>query len=231
MVKRTRRFRSGAVLVAAAVVLAGMAVLPGQPDPAAAVSPPPRMTAAQLTDMFGSYGDAGGHWTGGDSSVSVVLPDGRVAWLFADTFLGTVNPDGSRPDDSPMVNNTLVVQDGTSLVDTRHGGTAEAPEALVTPERDGEFLWAADGLVESGELRVLYHHYTRFGSGSLDVEQVATSVATFALPELTLESVTELPLGTAVSWGSALFADGQYTYVYGASSGLDGMKLDRKSVV
>ena len=33
----------------------------------------------------------------------VPLPDGRVAWLYSDTFLGTVNPDHSRPAHTPLV--------------------------------------------------------------------------------------------------------------------------------
>ena len=40
---------------------------------------------------------AGPGWTGGDGTYSVGLPDGRTAWSFGDTFLGTIAPDGSRP--------------------------------------------------------------------------------------------------------------------------------------
>src|SRR5215213_4286798 len=34
--------------------------------------------------------------TGADGAYSVPLPDGRVAWLFSDTFVGALNDDGSR---------------------------------------------------------------------------------------------------------------------------------------
>jgi subtilisin family serine protease len=206
---------------AVAGVLAGLAA---GPVPASA-TPPEGLTAEQLNGMFREYGDQGVGWTGGDSTVSIPLPDGRVAWLFADTFLGAVNPDGSRPANTPMVNNTLVVQEGTQLVETRFEGTAGFPQALVTPEQPGEFFWVADGLVESGQLRVLYNRYTRFGTGSLDVEPTGTSLATFSLPDLALVSVTDLPVGTAISWGAALLADGPYTYVYGTSAGLGGLKF------
>src|SRR4051794_32017888 len=72
-------------------------------DPASAALPTGGMTAAAVASMFNTYGDAGNHWTGADSTVSVPLPDGRNAWLFSDTFLGTVNADGSRPRTTPMV--------------------------------------------------------------------------------------------------------------------------------
>ncbi|WP_231605698.1 fibronectin type III domain-containing protein, partial [Micromonospora sp. HK10] len=176
--------------------------------------------------MFNTYGDAGGHWTGGDSTASVALPDGRVAWLFSDTFLGTVNADGTRPANTPMVNNTLVVQDtGTNLVATRHGGTASSPTALVIPTDPDEYYWVADGLVEAGAMKVLYNSYHRTGEGNLDYEITGTALATFTLPGLTLSGVVKLPLGATIGWGSALLEAGGYTYIYGTSNGQAGTKF------
>ncbi|WP_172894457.1 phospholipase A2 [Micromonospora purpureochromogenes] len=182
------------------------------------------MSAAQLNTTFNDYGNAGGHWTGGDSTASVPLPDGRTAWLFSDTFLGTVNADGSRPTGTPLVNNTIVVQSGTSLVDTLHGGTSTAPQALVKPSQTDEYFWVADGTVENGALKVLYNRYRRSGTGNLDFEITGTSLATFALPGLTLTGVTDLPLSNTVAWGSAILEDGAYTYVYGSESS-DGLRF------
>src|SRR4051794_35960797 len=95
--------------------------------PATAVIPSGGMSAPALTAAFTDYGNTSGKWNGGDSTASVLLPDGRVAWLFSDTFLGPVNADGTRPRTSPMVHNSLVVQDGTALVDTRTGGSPTFP--------------------------------------------------------------------------------------------------------
>jgi hypothetical protein len=82
------------------VLLLGTALCTVTGTPAIAAVPAGGMTAAAVATMFNTYGDAGHHWTGADSTVSVPLPDGRVAWLFSDTFLGTVNADGSRPRDT-----------------------------------------------------------------------------------------------------------------------------------
>src|SRR5688572_17696434 len=105
MRKVARWHRSGGRLFVLSMVLGLLWAVPS----AARQAPPPPMSAATLNAMWTAYGDAGGHWTGGDSTVSVPLPDGRVAWLFSDTFLGTVNADHSRPANTPMVSNTLVV--------------------------------------------------------------------------------------------------------------------------
>ncbi|HET8680436.1 MAG TPA: fibronectin type III domain-containing protein [Micromonosporaceae bacterium] len=191
--------------------------------PRAAV-PAGGMSAGQVMTMFGGYGDAGGHWTGGGSTASVPLPDGRVAWLFSNAYLGAVNADGSRPESSPMVPNTLVVQDGAELVGTLHGGSTAWPEALVKPDRHDERIEVQSGIAESGVLKVVCLRYRRFGDGIFDTELMGTSLATFALPALALSSVVDLPVGRATYWGSALLVDGSYTYVYGMSPGLAGVK-------
>ncbi|MET8122432.1 fibronectin type III domain-containing protein [Micromonospora sp. NPDC005291] len=193
--------------------------------PAAGSLPAGGMSAAAMNSMFTAYGNAGGHWTGGDGTASVVLPDGRVVWLFADSFLGTVNADGSRPTNSPMVNNVMVVQDSTSLTTTLHGGTTQWPSALVKPEESGEFLWSGDGTVEGNTLKVIYNRLRSTGSGALDFQQTGVELATFSLPDLTMTSLVDLPLGPKISWGAGIFPDGEWTYIYGLSSAPGRMKF------
>ncbi|WP_063842863.1 DUF5005 domain-containing protein, partial [Sphaerimonospora mesophila] len=177
------------------------------------------MSAEVLGTLFNQYGDTSGRWNGGDSTASVPLPDGRVAWLFSDTYIGPINADGSRPKTNTMVHNSLVVQDGAQLVETRVGGTEAAPASLVGGESDGDpanaGYWVADGVVEGQTLRVLYNHYRRTGSDSLDLEFAGNALGTFALPSLTLTSLDALPLGDQIAWGSSIMEDGDYTYIYG----------------
>jgi hypothetical protein len=183
------------------------------------------MSAAAVNAMFDAYGDQGGHWTGGDGTASALLPDGRIAWLFADTMLGTVDAGRSRPPNQPMVNNTIVVQDGTTLTATLHGGPPRAPRALVEPTQTSEIFWVADGVVEGGTLTVFYHRIRTTGTGALDFEQTGVALATFALPALTLTSVADLPLGSTISWGAGILPDGAWTYVYGISSAPGRLKF------
>ncbi|MEZ0161942.1 hypothetical protein AB8850_29700, partial [Streptomyces griseorubens] len=74
----------------------------------------------RLTSTFARYGDDDARtddWTGGDGTHSVRLPDGRLLWLFSDTFLGRVhrppNPAGEpyawRDGTAPLVRNSAVV--------------------------------------------------------------------------------------------------------------------------
>ena len=203
------------VLVVVAALVQGLA------GPAAAATTP--MTASQVTTMWTAYGDAGGHWTGGDSTVSVPLPDGRVAWLFSDTFLGTVNADHSRPHGVPFIHNCLVVQDGSQLVQTLTGGTSSVPTSLVS-DSTGDMYWLGDATVDGSVLHVLYGKYHATGTGPFDFTLTGTALATFALPGLTLSSVVTLPVGATIGWGSAILKDGSYTYIYG-TEGVGNLKF------
>ncbi|HEX8867791.1 MAG TPA: fibronectin type III domain-containing protein, partial [Lentzea sp.] len=198
------------------VMLLSVLVIP----PASYAAPP----AADLTAMFTAYGNQGGHWTGGDSTVSVRLPDGRTAWFFSDTFLGTVNADFSRPKTAPFIRNSAVVQQGDQLVQTLHGGTPQSPTTLVTGANPEEFHWIGAAKVEGNAVKALYGRYKNAGSGPLGFQRVGTTLVTFALPALTVASVTDLSLQNKVGWGSAILSDGGYDYVYGTEDA-DGFKF------
>ncbi|WP_433794544.1 phospholipase A2 [Actinoplanes sp. CA-252034] len=186
-------------------------------SPAAAAAAPSAMSAAALDQAFNAYGNTGGEWTSGDSTVSIPLPDGRNAWLFSDTLIGAVGAGGTLPENTPMINNSLVVQDGSRLVDTRHGGTAAAPKSLVQPaDGSSDKYWVGDGTVEGSTLRVVYQRMRGTGAGPLDFALLDSAVVTFDLPALTVRSVTDRGYGNKVAWGSAVVEDGAYTYIYGA---------------
>ncbi|MEV4413864.1 fibronectin type III domain-containing protein [Catellatospora sp. NPDC049609] len=223
---RRRRHTTGLAL---AGILIGLLTAPGVRPAAAAAAPPAGgMTGAQLTQLFAGYGNTSGRWSGADSTASVLLPDGRVAWLFSDTMIGTVNADFSRPRSSPMINNSLVVQDGAALTSTVHGGSAAAPQSLIPSAVSGEWYWIADATVEAGTMKVLVNRYRKTGDGGLDFALTGTALASMALPGLTVSSVTELPLGDTVAWGAALLEDGGYTYIYGSEYvAADAMRFAR----
>ncbi|MEU7983017.1 DUF5005 domain-containing protein [Micromonospora sp. NPDC049081] len=174
--------------------------------------------AARLTAAFDDYGDTSGRWNGADRTASVRLPDGRLLWLFSDTFLGPVHPDGSRPRTAPFIHNSAIVQRGDQLAETVHGGTIEDPRDLVPPTAPGEFSWIGDATVSGDTLQVLVHRYRRTGLSPLDHTLVGTALASFALPTLTPTGVRPLPLGARVSWGSELLRDDGHTYVYGTEA-------------
>ncbi|MBQ1024546.1 fibronectin type III domain-containing protein [Micromonospora sp. C95] len=182
-------------------------------------APPERgMSASRLTELFNLYGDTSGRWSGADRTTSVRLPDGRLLWLFSDTFLGPVDPDGSRPRTAAFINNSAVVQQGEELRETVHGGSPEEPKALVPPPAADQFYWIGDAQVVGESLQVLVNRYRRTGAGPLDHALMESALATFALPALTPTGLRALPLGDRVAWGATLLRDGGHTYIYGTEA-------------
>lgn len=170
-----------------------------------------------LTDQFETYAETGGQWTGGDSTYSLPLRGGKTGWFFSDTFLGTVNPDGSRPTDSLFVNNSVVVQDRRGL-STITGGTPDAPAGIIPPEADGRWYWIGDPAAgPRGTVQVPLLQFEKTGTGSFDFRWTANRLATLDGRSLQLQSIVDLPSDTGINWGSWTLQEGKTTYIYGVA--------------
>jgi hypothetical protein len=208
-----RQFQPACFLLPLAWLAASSTALAEVTAPAVTVTPDNAFQA-----MFESYGNDNSlldDWTGADGALSVVLPDGRVVWDFSDTFLGFVNSDGSRPPGQPFINNSMIVQDSGKLVQTLHGGTAQSPTSLIIPVDQNSWYWVGDMTVEGDRLRVFVMEFIRTGPGIFDFQWAGNAIASFVLPDLTLESVVPTHGENDVMYGAALLEEGGYTYIYG----------------
>ncbi|MFI1166174.1 hypothetical protein ACH4UM_21835 [Streptomyces sp. NPDC020801] len=191
-----------------------------------------------LGSAFARYGDDPARtddWTGGDGTHSVRLPDGRVLWLFSDTYLGQVhpppNPSGEsaswRDASAPMVRNSAVVMDSRG----RLGRTLPAP--LFPDPAPGQWRWPVAARVEPRSpgspervLRVLLWVRAAGRFPWIYGVPTATEVATLTLPGLRVESVARVldqqqvpDPSRRVLFGTTLVASGGWTYVFGGDDG------------
>lgn len=139
-----------------------------RPAAAADVVPYSAVAAPDWTALF----DRTSGWTGADGVYSIPLsgderaastgPDARTLILFSDTFVGTVNADGSRSN-TKMVNNTTASltgrqPDGAALqFNVRTRAANGAPVSMVVPKNPddpSERFWPSDGVVIGGKLYV-----------------------------------------------------------------------------
>jgi hypothetical protein len=163
-------------------------------------------------------------WTGGDGVFSVPIDDGRIAWLFGDSFIGGVLPDGRRAQDWHLVRNTVVVQDGACLT-TAVGGTAEAPAALVRPTDPAAWYWPEEALAEGDTLHVMMLRVVRTGPTGWDFGVIGVDVADLDLRSFTTTAVRSLPVDGSVLWGSSVLEDGDAVYVYGVEDAPAGARV------
>ncbi|MGF0169039.1 DUF4185 domain-containing protein [Streptomyces sp. Marseille-Q5077] len=191
----------------------------------------------RLTGEFARYGDNPSRtddWTGGDGTHSVRLPDGRVLWLFSDTYLGQVysppNPFGEshtwREASAPLVRNSAVV-----MRDGRLERTLATP--LFPDPAPNQWRWPVAARVEprspgSSErvLRVLLWVRTGGQPPWIFGVPTATEVATLTLPDLRVESVVKVldqqlvpDPSRRVLFGTTLVEEDGWTYVFGGDDG------------
>ncbi|KUO19883.1 DUF4185 domain-containing protein [Streptomyces dysideae] len=196
-------------------------------------------TDDNLTAEFARYGDDATRtddWTGGDGTHSVRLPDGRILWLFSDTYLGQVyappNPAGEsfawRDTTAPLVRNSAVVMspDGKRLLST-------LPAPLLPDPAPNQWRWPVAARVEPRSpgsteqvLRVLLWVRTAGAAPWIYGVPTATEVATLTLPDLRVESVVKVldqqlvpDPSRRVLFGTTLVEDGDWTYVFGGDDG------------
>lgn len=187
------------------------------------------------TRRFAAYGDGNARlddWTGADGTWSVRLPDGRTVWIFADTFLGPVepgpNPRGQpyawrSPFATPLIRNSAILEgtDGslTTLRGTAGNGT---PTAWIGA---GSVYWPMSAVLDGGALRVFVQRME--GSDREHPFGIVrrAAVATVPLADLARPAaITMLPAPHQDSYDDQVFYGlgalrvGPYVYVYGATS-------------
>ncbi len=164
--------------------------------------------------LFTRYGNG---WTGADATYSIALPEGRILWLFGDTFLGKVNADRSRSN-APFVRNTAVMQVGDELT-TYYQGPADNPSAFVSPANPNEWYWPLDGTVHNGQLQLMLGRLGSTGTGGMwDFGYVGFDLAIYSLPDLQLLSLTHVIDDPEISYGSCVLEDENHLYIYGIST-------------
>jgi len=207
-------------------------VVPGSAESAA---PKSIQTTQLITSPANYYTNlfnlSGGGWTGGDGAYSIPLPDGRILWTFGDSFLGTVNPDYSRPG-SPLYNNIFVVQDGNELT-TLAGGTPQNPTAYVLPiGNPNHWYWPGDGTVIGNKLYVFMLRLKSNGSGGVfGFEHIGTDMAVFSLPDLQLIEQYPIVRTTKILWGVSIYEEEGYIYTYGTRVTFGRMALAARMAI
>jgi len=188
------------------------------------------------TKRFAAYGDGNARlddWTGADGTWSVRLPDRRTVWIFADTFLGPVepgpNPRGQpyawrSPFATPLIRNSAILEgtDGALTTTLRGSAANGAPAAWIGA---GSVYWPMSAVVDGAALRVFLQ---RIGASDeqhpFGIVQRA-AVATVPLDHLDRPGpITVLPKprrdsgGEQVFYGLGTLRAGRYVYIYGATS-------------
>ena len=154
--------------------------------------------------------------TGGDSALSTRLPDGRVLWLFGDSFIGGMRGDGTREFDAPLVRNALVVEDRDCLTTLYRGDPAAPREYLPAGNHpNNSWYWPNQPFVSAGRVLLFLTHLKRTGPGGWDFAPTGSALASLRLPGLGLDEIQRVPTAPQTYFGVAVTRAATVTYVFG----------------
>lgn len=160
------------------------------------------------------------YWRGADGAATIDLENGKILWLFSDTF---VNPkgEGKRPG-SVMINNTLAIQDGNDLQNSTlkfyWKGTNKKPKAFF--ELPGKtWFWTGHGTIVNGKLLIFLFEEKSTKEG-LGFESVGWTLAVISNPnespeEWVIKYVKAPETFGVIVGSSAVLKDDNYVYAYG----------------
>jgi len=150
---------------------------------------------------------SGWGWISGDNDVSTELPDGRIAWLYNDSFMGTPNSHSNVLNFNAMINNLIVTQSTGGTLSSIYGGTQSSPSSLFLPTTSGNLFWICDGIVENNKLKILLQEWSGGNYAS------KASVATLSLPGLTVDNIVPTSYtGSDIPY--SILEDDDYNYIY-----------------
>ena len=201
-----------------------------RPTTAPQPPPPSQRQSAAMSYLRTSVQE--GAFTGGDGTYSIPLGPDRTAWVCGDTFVGGVQPDGSRShDQGTFVRNSLVLQERESLRLANTVGDAGAVDLARPPgmrtNRDGslpdEWYWPGHGTSDGEHLSVFMQRFRTEPGAQTSVgwnwQFRGTDLAQIDARTGALLTTTRLFDGGDTHWGSAVLERGPHTYIYGARAG------------
>jgi hypothetical protein len=181
----------------------------------APASTTPATTDPTLTNQFSN--EVGPGWIAGDATYSTALPDGREAFVFSDTLIGTAQPSGSASV-TGFTHNSELVGSMPNLTGN-YGGTESAPQTLIPDTTDPGDQWQVSSTdVENGEQLVFVNEFSPVEGSAYAHFTGRSGIAVFSLPSgrlPILQSIALLPVDYNSQWGNAILQSGDYTYIYG----------------
>lgn len=162
-------------------------------------------------------------WLGGDGVYSVDLGQGRVLWLFSDSFIATSSANTRSA--STLVHNSIAIQTGydpaTASMQFYWSKTANGPEAFFSDPSSPNWYWPAHG-VRIGNTLLIFMAETQSSSGGLGFVGVGWKAVAVDNPDATPDQwqVRNLtaPDQFALVVGSSVLVVGDYLYAYAHSN-------------
>lgn len=159
-------------------------------------------------------------WRGADGAATIDLGDGKILWLFSDTFIDT-QATGKRSN-ARMINNSIAIQEGYELEEAQisfyHKGTQKKPKSFF--ELPGEtWFWTGHGTLINDKLIVFLFEEKSTKTG-IGFEAIGWYVAIIDNPyedplDWNIKYVKGIETYGVIVGSSAVLSNENYIYAFG----------------
>jgi hypothetical protein len=171
-------------------------------------------------------------WSGGDVACSLPLRDGRILWLFGDSWVGPICA-GRRT--GTMVHNTIAIQDGlnpeTAPVKFFHGNHGAKPGAFMDPADGTGYFWLTHGGIQTDGGLYLFTSriinlpgensvwgFRAAGMVMAKVTNPAADPSQWQVRQFKIPAASDGNTGSEKVFGMPLVREGGFIYLYGLES-------------
>lgn len=159
-------------------------------------------------------------WRGADGAATVELGEGRVLWLFSDTFIDQGGK-GRRANSKTMIRNSIAVQDSSSLESNLtyyFKGTKQKPDDYFKVAGENWF-WTGHGILIMDKLVIFLIEESSIDTG-IGFEAIGWYIAIIDNPsdnpnEWNIEYVKGSDTFGVIVGSSAVLEDENYVYAFG----------------
>lgn len=176
----------------------------------------------EVNEVDNSMFTADKFWRGADGAASIDLENGKILWLFSDTF---IDPQGTgKRSNSKMINNSIAIQEGYSLdkgkISFYHKGRQGKPKSFF--ELPGKtWFWTGHGILANDKLIIFLFEEKSTHTG-IGFEAIGWYIAL-------IDNPFESPLNWNIKYikgsdtfgvivgSSAILKDKEFIYAYGVT--------------
>lgn len=184
-------------------------------------------------------------WIGSDCAYTMPLSEGRILWLFGDTYWGEVR-DGKRVNATLVMGNSIAIQQGKDAKNARieflFGKARDGkPTAFLAPRTPKGWFWFGHGMAEGKRLWLFLTHIVPTGEpGVFGFRSAGSWLAEIPdsspHPSRWRVNLYQVPFyhrseTMHIAFGSAVWSDGTWHYIYGTRDDRSHAPLKRGLLV
>jgi hypothetical protein len=184
------------------------------------LSPPPAQKDKAFTEFFRQTNG----WAAGDGATSIPLSDGRVLWLFGDSYVNQFDTATRTVPCLFNARNAVLLQSTNDLMHPRTLCNFKSGDKSLfrpPPAKKGEFwpcFWPGTGFQDGDTVYVYLTVIQKTAQGGMwGFKAIGQYWAKLAFPKMKVAGYVELPSFNGISFGCGFVKDEKsgYTYAFG----------------